>query len=56
MVNIGFRGDGRTSSVGCLGARVTPFALSPRGLLGVLPFITGGEKEMLEFMITFLFL
>ena len=42
--------------VGCLGVRVTPFALSLRGLLGELPFITCGDNVMLESMITFLFM
>ena len=51
MGNTGYRG-GRTNFVGCLGVRVTPFALSLRGLLGELPFITCEDNVMLESMTT----
>ena len=37
---------------GCKG----PFALSLRGLLGEIPFITCGDNDMLESMTTFLLL
>ena len=56
MGNPGYQEGGRMNSVGRLGIRVIPFAPSLRGSLGELRFITCGDNEMLESMITFLVL
>ena len=54
MGNLGHQEGGRMNSAGRLGVRVIHFAPSLRGSLGELRFITCGDSEMLESMITFL--
>ena len=56
MGNPGYQEGGRMNSAGQLGVRVIPFTPSLRRSLGELRFITYGDSEMLESMITFLLL